>query len=353
MKKIDYTYFDKIKNSLPNISEYLTYDKIRELRKITNDPHIWSCMQSRKSGLLAHNFNLINDNNILNKIDINNLINSALDSLFYGFQAFEIVWEWDKQYIPKEIIPLPQEIFNYDIFNKNINNIKINMNGKYEEINDNKIIICYNNKSINNPLGISLLEKIWWSAKFKNIALQYWIDYLERFGMPLILGKMHRASADTEINTLLENLKNMAGNNILLAPKDLDLEYKEALRQESVDMFMNLIETTNNEISKTILSQTLTTEIKQGSLAAAQTHLTIRKEIIESDARLINSFINKIIKLTDSINNTNSNMKFEYILNDEDKKERLERDIALSKIGVKFTKEYWQNAYQYSEDDII
>lgn len=352
MEKINFTYYDKIKNINLDINDLIPYYKIKELRSLTKDPHIWSCMQSRKSGLMSHNylFNNINNNiNYFESINMNDLINSAIDSLFYGFQAFEIVWDWRGYYYPKEIIPLPQELFQKDFNNK----LKININGKLEDINYNKIVFCYNNKSISNPFGISLLDKVYQVAKYKQMAQQYWINYLEKYGMPLIVAKLHRSSSDKEMQGLLDNLKNMVGNNILISPKDLDVEYKESQRSEAVEIFMNLIEITNTEISKAILSQTLTTEIKQGSLAAAQTHLQIRDEIIEADAILIEGFINSIINLISKINNNKLEIKFNFILNDEDKNVRLERDVELSKIGLKFSNSYWKKTYNLTDEDII
>lgn len=352
MEKINFTYYDKIKNINSDINDLIPYYKMKELRSLIKDPHIWSCMQSRKSGLLSHNYllNIINkDINYFEFINMNELINSAIDSLFYGFQAFEIIWDWKGYYFPKEIIPLPHELFQKD-FN---NILKININGKLEEIDYNKIIFCYNNKSLSNPFGVSLLDKVYQAAQYKLMAQQYWINYLEKYGMPLIIAKMHRSSSEKEMQGLLDNLKDMVGNNILVSPKDLDVEYKESQRSEAVEIFMNLIEIANNEISKAILSQTLTTEIKQGSLAAAQTHLQIRNEIIEADAKMVEGFINSIINLISKINNKKIDIKFNFILNDEDKNMRLERDINLSKIGLKFSNSYWKKTYNLVDEDII
>jgi len=349
MKNINNTYFDKINIYIPNINEFLTYDRIRELRKLTQDPHIWSCIQSRKSGLLSLDYQLeIKDINYLENIDIHNLMSSVLESVFYGFQAFEIIWDWKGYYFPKAIIPLPQEIFRKEA-NKDL---KIIINGFQQEVNKDKVLLAINERSFISPLGVSLLEKCYWSAKFKNTGMRYWIDYLERFGMPMIIAKMNRNSTDSEMEKLLNDLHNMAGNNILVAAKDLDIEYRESQRQEAVEIFATMIDLYNAEISKTILSQTLTTEIKQASLAAAETHLKVRKEIIESDARLVTYFMNELIGLINKVNKQDSGMRFQIMINDEDKKERLERDIALSKIGVKFSKQYWIKQYQYLEDDL-
>jgi phage gp29-like protein len=299
--------------------------------------------------LLSLDYQLeIKDINYLENIDIHNLMSTVLESLFYGFQAFEIIWDWNGAYYPKAIIPLPQEIFRKEA-NKDL---KIIINGFQQDVNKDKVILAINERSFISPLGVSLLEKCYWSAKFKNTGMRYWIDYLERFGMPMVMAKMNRNSTDSEMEKLLNDLHNMAGNNILVAPKDLDIEYRESQRQEAVEIFATMIDLCNAEISKTILSQTLTTEIKQASLAAAETHLKVRKEIIESDARLVTYFMNELIGLINKVNKQDSGMRFQIMINDEDKKERLERDIALSKIGVKFSKQYWIKQYQYLEDDL-
>lgn len=77
-----------------------TYQTYRELR---NDPHLWACIQSRKSGTLAREYQLLQGSAseevfefirlCFGNIDMQQLIRQMLDAVFMGFQAFEIVWQ--------------------------------------------------------------------------------------------------------------------------------------------------------------------------------------------------------------------------------------------------------------------
>ena len=64
-----------------------------------------------------------------------------------------------------------------------------------------------------------------------------------------------------------------------------------------------LIDKMNSEISKAILGQTPTTEIgSTGSYAAANTHMAVRQDIIDSDKKLVESVINQLIRWIYEIN---------------------------------------------------
>jgi phage gp29-like protein len=110
----------------------------------------------------------------------------------------------------------------------------------------------------------------------------------------------------------------------------------------------------NSEISKTLLSETLTTEIDSGSFAAAQTHFRVRKEVVISDSKIVENSINKLISYAVKINfNINKFPKFQFVINDSDNLTKIERDIKLVQSGVKFTKDYWMKTYGLSDSDFI
>ena len=93
------------------------------LRKLRNDPHLSSCIQSRKSGLLAMEWH-IRPNGIstelseevetmLRNLDIFNILRDVLDAPLFGFQPIEIIWEETAdRIVPKRLIAKPQEWFS-------------------------------------------------------------------------------------------------------------------------------------------------------------------------------------------------------------------------------------------------
>lgn len=353
-------------NILPNPDRILRTNlgRYQVLRDLKNDPHVWSCIQSRKSGLMSLEWALIQNESsegiyriiseFLKKIDVFALTRDILEAPLFGFQPFEIIWKLseDKQKIilPERIIPRLQELF---IFDKN-GNIKLsNSMINNEELSAYKILVAgYETNSI-NPYGHSLLSKCFYPVTFKNGGLKIWLNFIEKFGSPLIMGQYQRGTTQDEIEKFADSLNLMAQDAVIVAPSDINVEFKEAAKSTSSELFRDLLKFCNTEISKAILSQTLTTEIDIGSYAATEIHFRIRKEVILSDARLVETFINKIIKMIFELNFPNEKMPiFNLIINDAENTQRIERDIKITQMGFTFSKEYVANSYGFKSGDL-
>lgn len=352
--------------SLPNPNTMLGRRGLNyeNLRKLKDDPHVWSSIQSRKSGIsqLEH---IISPNGVaehivnkiketLSKLDLKRLFKDILDAPLYGFQPLEIIWEVRgqsiKHILPSEVKAKPQEWFEYDNKGKLRFSQGISENGK---ITKNKIINVEYESTYLNPYGQSLLAKCYWPVTFKNGALRFWVNFAEKYGMPILTGKYTRGATQEETQILADELANMAEDAVIVMPSDIELKFHEANRDSSIELYRQLIKFSNNEISKAILSQTLTTEIGNGSLAAAETHYRIRQQVIRQDAGLIESAINQLINMIVDLNyRSDKYPQFRFILNDSENTDRAERDIKLVSSGqIKFSKEYWKNTYGFKEDE--
>ena len=146
----------------------------------------------------------------------------------------------------------------------------------------------------------------------------------------------------------------MVQDAIAVIPDDSSVEIQEANKSSSAAIYEQLIDKMNAEISKAILGQTLTTEIGgNGSYAAANTHMGIRQDIIDSDKKLVENTINKLIQWIYEINFPNAETPIFELYQEEDVDLSLaQRDKILSDSGVKFSKEYFIKTYGFDEEDI-
>ncbi len=362
-----YSNFYSFINILPNPDKILsklgkTYDTLRDLK---NDAHLWSCIQSRKSGSLSLDWGLMGntDNpnqrnfieNILKNLDMHKIIRDILEAPLFGFQPIEIIWDYDKNnnmIYPLDLVAKPQEWFEYDSSGK----IYFISQNKRQQIDKYKLLEVKYEASYINPYGISLLSKCYWLVTFKKASMRFWVNFAEKFGIPILLGKYTRGASRQEIEDLANSLVDMAEDSVLVTPVDIDLVIHEANKSSSIELFKELIKFCNGEISKTILSQTLTTELDMGSYAAAQTHFKVRKEVILSDIRLVESTINKLIKYIYELNKWHSSQlpSFKIFVNEADNEQRIDRDIKLVQSGIlKFSKKYLIDNYGFKEDEII
>lgn len=362
--------FSRFIGILPNPDKILqkTGKTIEAYRELKNDPHVWSCIQSRKSGLLGYDYQILPNEapvsvcetvkSFLKDLDVYQLISDALEAPLFGYQPFEIIWKYTgarNQYlIPSEIIAKPQEYFHFDSFGNIKYRKKGSITGEYPP--EYKIILLQYEASYMNPYGQSLLSKCYWPITFKNAGLRFWINFMERYGMPLLVGQYTRGSTYEESKALARDLAEMTEDAVIVTPSDINIEFKEATRSSSTSLFKELIKHCNAEISKTLLSQTLTTELEMGSYAASMTHFKIRKEVIISDSRLVEKLFNELIRYFINLNYSNKTNYpiFKFMINDSDNSERLERDIKLLQTGkISFTKDYWVQNYGFNESEIM
>jgi len=110
----------------------------------------------------------------------------------------------------------------------------------------------------------------------------------------------------------------MHEHNSIVVGGNIEVKLQDFNKSGNMDLYQHLIEICNAEISKVILSGTLTTEIKTGSYAASQTHQEIRKEVIESDLLLIEKHINRIIENICELNFGNISKPLFTFKNEED-----------------------------------
>ena len=336
---------------------------IRVYKELLCDSHVFACTQSRKAGVLSlewcinkatekdKNAELIE--NLLKNLDLYKLINDILDATQFGFQPLEILWKKYKNgyILPEKIIAKPPEWFCFD----DNNSLKFRTKENYygEELPNKKFLCPQVNPSYNNPYGERTLSRVFWPVTFKKGGMKFWVIFTEKYGMPHLIGKHPRGASKNETETLADSLEQMIQDAIAVIPDDSSVEIQEANKSSSAEIYEKLIDKMNAEISKAILGQTLTTEIGDtGSYAASNTHMQVRKDIIDSDKKLVEKTINQLITWIYEINFSSENIPVFEMYEEEDVDLTIaQRDKILSDTGVKFTKEYFIKTYGLEDED--
>lgn len=114
----------------------------------------------------------------------------------------------------------------------------------------------------------------------------------ERHGFPMTIGETPAAADDVDRTRFLNQLAALGQESVIEAPQGVDkgfsygvelLEAKDGAWQG----FTALIQQCEASITLALLGQNLTTEVKEGSFAAARVHADVRQSLLQSDARAL------------------------------------------------------------------
>ena len=132
----------------------------------------------------------------------------------------------------------------------------------------------------------------WWLAR--NYALRDWARYSERHGFPIILADTPFGADPQSIANFQSGLVQLGQESVQQLPGSVDttkygkydLRYLEP-KDRNWQGFKELIVQCNAEITLALLGQNLTSEIKEGSMAAARVHANVLQTWLAADARAL------------------------------------------------------------------
>nr|BDD46385.1 hypothetical protein 3 [bacterium] len=363
--------FEKALNGLPNPDVVLKKQgkDINIYRELSFDPHVFACIQSRKSGVVSQKWKLERENcsdndydfilDIFNNLDIAGILNGILEAPLYGYQPVEVMWEKDGQHIiPVNLVAKPAEWFGFNEDGELCYKKKGSPKGI--EVPPMKFLLPRFNPTYLNPFGDSVLSRVFWSVVFKKGGLKFWSIFTEKYGMPFIVAKYNKGIDQNEIDSLADMLENMVQDAIAVIPNDSSVDIKsDAFKASSVGVYQKLIDHSDASISKAILGQTLTTEAgDSGSYALGNVHSDVRQDIILADKRICENTLNQLIHWTLLINKGDVDCpKFNLYKEKGVDKDLAERDKIIAEImekdGRSFSDDYLVRTYNYQPEDIV
>lgn len=137
---------------------------------------------------------------------------------------------------------------------------------------------------------LGLLCKIAPSAIGKKNMISFWNTYGEVFGMPMRIAKTSNTTQDN-LDKLEEMLREAGSSMYMVSSSDDTIEFVENAKSDAYNVYNQLIDRVNSEISKAIIGQTMTIE-DGSSLSQSQTHLEVLGNIITSDCDMIRDVVN-------------------------------------------------------------
>lgn len=336
------------------------------LRDLQNDAHLMATIQQRKMQVLQMGWEVQYETDekikketieIMRELPLGAIMNNILDAIFFGYSVGEVEWKFvNDKIIPVNVIGKPQEWF---IFNKkNELMMRKRVNGSYvfgegEPIPKNKFILAQYQPSYNNPYGEKVLSRCYWPVNMKKDGVEAWQLMMQRFGMPYLIGRYAAGATEAEKEQLLEDLQEMVMDSISVFEAGKEVEIKESPTYNVGGLYENLVGFQNAEISKAVLTVTLTTEVgNTGSYKAAEIHREMLNYLGVTDKKIVERALNTLFEYYVELNYGKLDApriklnKKEAVID-----ETAERDRILKELGVNFTKEYYKKRYNLTDTD--
>jgi len=360
-KDIDVTDGFFLENPDPTI---LTESKGKGLKlydEIDRDAHAGSVLQTRYLSVSGEKWeiNVPDDTprskeigefvtKVLKDCNLMQAVQELMQAILYGYYVAEIIWEEkNKTIVPAKILAKHPRRFGFTK-DRELRMYTKDSPREGEQLPIRKFI-TFTFGASDNPYGKGLGQRIWWPVWFKKHGIKFWLIFLDKFGMPTGVGKYPNGAEEKDKKTLLEAVDAIHSETGVTIPENMSIELLEASRSGKVT-YESLCEYMDLQISKAVLGQTLTTEVKGGSLAASQTHDDVRHDIKEADAGLIASCLNETLipwLIDFNFTGVTAYPKFRYITEKEETlKDMADRDeVLVNKIGVLVDDDYWYDTY--------
>lgn len=359
--------FSALNELLPNPDVILqkNNETLETYKNFLYDAHVSSCVQSRKAGVLSLNWEINRGGTkstesefieeIFNSLNLRQIISEMLDAPLFGFKPIEIYWsEVEGKIIPKELKGKPSWWFEFD--SNNMLRFKDRQKPNGVLLPNKKFLLLQHNATYDNPYGESILAKCYYPVIFKKGGMKLWSVFTQKYGMPFLHGKIGLGKGQEEAYELFNVLEKLQQDGIAVTEEEVSIDILESSKTSSADVYKNLLHFCNAEISKAILSQTLTTEQGDtGSYAMSQTHLQVRKDVVDADKQLVEYWLNKLIEWIIEFNFESVSEMPRFVMYEEQDVDMTlaQRDQTLSSTGqVKFTKEYFKRNYGFKDDEI-
>ena len=335
---------------------------ISAYREILSDSHVGGCVRRRKAAIKGLEWRITPTGNektdeiltaLFDRLPMSHIISQILDATLFGYQALEVMWESENGLLlPTAIVGKPQEWFVFDEENQLMLRTKDNRNG--DLVPEKKFLLATQQADFLNPYGRADLAMCFWAATFKKGGFKFWLEFMEKYGSPWLVGKHPRQAQIHEIDELLDSMEKMLGTAVAAIPEDSSIDLKEsASKGASSQVFDDFLRYCKSEIAIALLGQNQTTEA-EANRASATAGLEVTRDIRNDDASLVEGVFNQLLAWICELNfSVDTVPTFELFEQESIDKLQAERDKLLTEMGVGFTEQYIHRAYGFEQGDIV
>lgn len=352
------------------------------------DAHLFSALQTRKNSLAGCGWKVVaasdagRDTEIAHRVerilrgipDFESAIFQMLDAIGKGWSVCEVIWHADVRRGVVEVAglrPRAQHAFamatdgRLHLLDEDA---PVRMDaaarliprpGEFQvwpprtrQMPERKFVRFVFQPSPGAPYGTPLCARAYWYYWYKKQNLKTWSLYNEKYGSPTAVARYSPTTTSEELTKLAEVVQGLQHDSGVVIPQDVALELLEARQSGAAGTYRELADWCNDEMSKLVLGQTLTTSEgrRSGSMALGQVHDRVRAEYLAADARALGAALSSqlvrwIVDFNFGAGEAAPRLVFD-VANAAEFKGELELDEQLIRMGVPLPATYFYEKYR-------
>lgn len=334
------------------------------------DPHLFSQLQTRKNAVTGLDFEIIpfsddpRDKEIAAFIEeqlgsiegFEDIENDLLDAIGKGFAVSEIMWGYDEGHVVvTQIKSRHQKRFFWDGLDDSFK-VRTQEHTEGLPLPANKFIVHKYKARSGHTSRAGILRVVAWMYLFKNYDLKDWVSFAEVYGLPLRLGKYAPGASEADKLALMQALIQIGADAAGIIPDGTTIDFITTEKTGSTDLYERLARYCDEQISKAILGQTLTSDSGGGSYAQSKTHNEVRHDLIVADCKALASTLRRDLIRPLCIFNFGEDKRIPKIQFDCEEGEDLEQtanilDLLIGKIGLRVPTRYIYKKFSIPEPE--
>ncbi len=283
------------------------------------------------------------------------VVEDALAALLTGIAVLEVMWEQrGDRLLPNALLARNPRRFAFEDGEGGVPALKLLTRARMldgDDVPDRKFIVHRFGGRYGDPWGLGLGNRLFWPVYFKRQGVGFWMAALEKFGQPTVIGSYPVGATNDQLLVLEAALAAVSSDTGVMYPEGMAVQLLEATRAGSFDTYQTLARYMDDEISKIVLGETLSTNAGQnGSRALGEVHNQVRLEITKADADSLSGTMNAtLVRWIVELNAPGYAGPLPRIwwevAEGEDLNARAERDVKIGSLGFAPTLDYITGTY--------
>lgn len=290
----------------------------------------------------------------LERTNLRTIISSILDAPFYGMTPLELCWELEGGWWHlRDIVARPYHWFAFDQQNRPL------FRGAYGQscadpvlLPEAKFVIAVHQPTYDNPYGLRLLSRCLWPVAFKRGGLQFYAKFVERHGMPWVVGTAPAKAEANEKRDMVTGLSRMVQDCVAVIPAGAEIKLLSAGATQN-QLHEQFLARQDRAISKVLMGQTLTIETDgKNSLAATEAHKGVADDIAEADKAMVADVFNEICWTYARVNVGPDVLAPLFAYEEpQDLLSKADLDLKLKSMGAKWLRPHFEGDYGLKPDE--